>query len=164
MSVSSSAGQFSRQPDLIQKVLNSTGLDPNALQQEITERVMMDDAEFFLGKLRMLKGLGVNFAIDDYGMGYSCLYYLKRMPVDYLKIDRAFIIGLGEGDAGDEAIVSGTISLAHALGLQVVAEGVEAEGQLERLKDLGCGLAQGHCAKNSLSARAALLPRDAIFQ
>ncbi len=155
MSVNLSADQFSRQPDLIPKVLNSTGLDPSALQLEIIERVVMDDAEFSLGKPRMLKGMGVSFAIDDYGMGYSCLYYLKRMPVDYLKIDRAFIIGLGEGDPGDEAIVSGTISLAHALGLKVVAEGVETEGQLERLKDLGCDLAQGHYLAKPLPSEAA---------
>ncbi len=154
MSVNLSAGQFSRQPDLIPRVLNNTGLDPNTLQLEITERVVMDDAEFSLGKLRMLKGLGVSFAIDDYGMGYSCLYYLKRMPVDYLKIDCAFITGLGEGDPGDEAIVAGTISLAHALGLKVVAEGVEAKEQLARLKDLGCDLAQGYYFTEPLPSEA----------
>ncbi len=122
--------------------MNETGLDPSGLQLEITERAVMDDAEFSLGKLKKLKGLGVSFAIDDYGMGYSCLYYLKRMPVDSLKIDRAFITGLGE-DPGDKAIVSGTIGLAHALGLKVTAEGVETAGQLAELKELGCDLAQG---------------------
>ncbi len=103
----------------------------------------MDDAEFSIGKLQDLKDLGVSLAIDDYGMGYSCLYYLKRMPVDYLKIDRSFIAGLGE-DPGDEAIVSGTIGLAYALGLKIVAEGVETEGQLAKLRELGCDLAQGY--------------------
>jgi EAL domain-containing protein (putative c-di-GMP-specific phosphodiesterase class I) len=148
MSVNFSASQFSRQPDLIPKVLDEIGLDPNVLQLEITERAVMDDAEYSIGKLKKLKGQGVSFAIDDYGMGYSCLYYLKRMPVDFLKIDRSFITGLGEGDPGDEAIVSGTIGLAHALGLKVVAEGVETEEQLAKLKELGCDLAQGfHFAK-----------------
>jgi diguanylate cyclase (GGDEF)-like protein/PAS domain S-box-containing protein len=154
MSVNLSASQFSRQPDLIPKTLNNIGLDPEGLQVEITERVVMDDAEFSLGKLQMLKNLGVSFAIDDYGMGYSCLYYLKRMPLDYLKIDRAFITGLGEGDQGDEAIVSGTIGLAHALGLKVVAEGVETEGQLAKLKELGCDLAQGYYFAKPLLSEA----------
>jgi EAL domain-containing protein (putative c-di-GMP-specific phosphodiesterase class I) len=154
MGVNFSASQFSQQPDLIPKVLSDTGLDESALQLEITERAVMDDAEFSLGKLKKLKGLGVRFAIDDYGMGYSCLYYLKRMPVDSLKIDRSFIAGLGE-DPGDEAIVSGTISLAHALGLKVVAEGVETEGQLAKLKGLGCDLAQGYHFTKPLPSEAA---------
>jgi EAL domain-containing protein (putative c-di-GMP-specific phosphodiesterase class I) len=107
----------------------------------------MHDVEVSLSKLRNLKGLGISFAIDDFGMGYSCLYYLKRMPVDSLKIDQTFIAGLGE-DPGDEAIVSGVISLGHALGLKVVAEGVETEEQLARLREMGCDLAQGyHFAK-----------------
>lgn len=89
----------------------------------------MDDAEFSIGKLQRLKDLGIGFAIDDHGTGYSCLYYLKRMPVDILKIDGCFVSGLGK-DPGDEAIVSGTIDLAHALGLRVVAEGVETAEQL----------------------------------
>jgi EAL domain-containing protein (putative c-di-GMP-specific phosphodiesterase class I) len=147
MSVNFSASQFSRQPDLIPKVLNKIGLDPNALQLEMTERAVMDDAEYSIGKLKKLKSQGVSLAIDDYGMGYSCLHYLKRMPVDYLKIDRSFITGLAE-DPGDEAIVSGTIGLAHALGLKVIAEGVETEEQLAKLKELGCDFGQGyHFAK-----------------
>jgi EAL domain-containing protein (putative c-di-GMP-specific phosphodiesterase class I) len=84
----------------------------------------------------------MSFGVDDYGTGYSCLRYLKLMPVDFLKIDRSFIAGLGE-DPGDEAIVSGTINLAHALGLRVVAEGVETAEQLSRLEKLDCDLGQG---------------------
>ena len=143
MSVNFSAAQFSRQTDLVSQVLSDTGLDPRCLHLEITERVVMDDAEYSIEQLKNLKDLGVGVSIDDYGMGYSCLYYLKRMPVDSLKIDQIFIAGLGK-DAGDEAIVSGTISLAHALGLKVIAEGVETEEQLARLQDLGCDLAQGY--------------------
>ncbi len=154
MSVNLSASQFSRQPDLVSEILNGTGLEPSALQLEITERVVMDDAEFSIGKLRKLKSLGVSFAIDDYGMGYSCLYYLKRMPVTFLKIDRAFIAGLGE-DLSDEAIVAGTIGLAHALGLKVVAEGVETEVQVAKLKELGCDLAQGYHFAEPLPSAAA---------
>ena len=129
MGVNLSANQFANQPDMIPAVLDDTGLDSQGLQLEITERAVMNDAEYSIGRLRKLKDRGVGLAIDDYGMGYSCLYYLKRMPVDSLKIDRSFVEGLG-ADPGDEAIVSGTIGLAHALGLKVVAEGVETAEQL----------------------------------
>lgn len=142
MSVNFSASQFVHQADLIPKVLHDTGLDPSALIIEITERAVMDDAEFAMGKLQRMKDLGVSFIIDDYGTGYSCLQYLKLMPVDSLKIDGSFIAGLGK-DWGDTAIVSGTIDLAHALELTVIAEGVETAGQLERLRELGCDLVQG---------------------
>jgi EAL domain-containing protein (putative c-di-GMP-specific phosphodiesterase class I) len=142
MSVNFTASQFARQADLIPKVLSDTGLDPRALVIEITERAVMDDAEFALGKLRRLKDLGVSFGVDDYGTGYSCLRYLKLMPVDFLKIDSSFVAGLGE-DSGDEAIVAGAIDLGHALGLRVVAEGVETARQLKLLKKLNCDLAQG---------------------
>jgi EAL domain-containing protein (putative c-di-GMP-specific phosphodiesterase class I) len=111
----------------------------------------MDDAEFSIGKLQRLKALGMSLAIDDYGTGYSCLYYLKHMPVDSLKIDGAFVAGLGT-DSGDDAIVSGTINLAHALGLEVVAEGVETAQQLARLKELNCDLAQGYYFSEPLTA------------
>jgi diguanylate cyclase (GGDEF)-like protein/PAS domain S-box-containing protein len=143
MCVNFSASQFAYQADLIPKVLSDTGLDPEGLRLEITERAVMDDAEFSIGKLQRLKALGMSFAIDDYGTGYSCLYYLKRMPVDALKIDGSFVAGLGK-DQGDDAIVSGTIDLAHALGLKVVAEGVDTAEQFARLQELNCDLAQGY--------------------
>ncbi|HEY6689634.1 MAG TPA: PAS domain S-box protein [Rubrobacter sp.] len=143
MSVNFSASQFVHQADLIPKVLNDTGLDPRALVIEITERAVMDDAEFAMGKLQRMKDLGVSFIIDDYGTGYSCLKYLKLMPVDSLKIDSSFIAGLGR-DWGDTAIVSGTIDLAHALELTVIAEGVETAEQLERLREMKCDLVQGY--------------------
>jgi diguanylate cyclase (GGDEF)-like protein/PAS domain S-box-containing protein len=154
MSVNLSAAQFAHQPDLIPQILNNTGLHPEGLQLEITERAVMDDAEFALGKLQSLKGLGVSFAIDDYGTGYSCLYYLKRMPVDFLKIDRTFIAGLGN-DPGDQAIVAGTIGMGHALGLKVVGEGVETAEQLRRLREMGCDLAQGFYFAEPLPGEAA---------
>ena len=115
---------------------------------------VMDDAEFSIGKLQQLKDLGVGFAIDDYGTGYSCRYYLKRLPVDSLKIDGSFVVSLGE-NPGDEAIVSGTIDLAHALGLRVVAEGVETAEQLAKLKELNCDMAQGFYLSEPLSAEEA---------
>jgi diguanylate cyclase (GGDEF)-like protein/PAS domain S-box-containing protein len=150
MSVNFSASQFVHQADLIPKVLQDTGLDPGALVIEITERAVMDDAEFAMGKLQRMKDLGVSFIIDDYGTGYSCLQYLKLMPVDSLKIDGSFIAGLGK-DWGDTAIVSGTIDLAHALELTVIGEGVETAGQLERLRELECDLVQGYYLSEPLA-------------
>ena len=143
LSVNLSANQFVQQPKLIPKVLDETGLEPNALQVEITERVVMDDAEFALAELKELKALGVSLVIDDFGMGYSCLYHLKYMPIAFLKLDRVFVVGLGD-DQGDEAIVSGTVGLAHALGVVAVAEGVETADQQTILRELGCDLAQGY--------------------
>jgi diguanylate cyclase (GGDEF)-like protein/PAS domain S-box-containing protein len=153
LSVNLSAAQFSHHPDLISEVLSSTGLEPSSLQIEITERAMMNNAEFAIGKLQSLKNLGVQFAIDDYGTGYSCLSYLKRMPVDSLKIDQSFVSDLGNSP-NDAAIVAATIDLAHALGLNVVAEGVENANQLVRLRQLGCDLAQGFHLCRPLGAEA----------
>jgi EAL domain-containing protein (putative c-di-GMP-specific phosphodiesterase class I) len=107
----------------------------------------MDDASAAVGILQSLKALGVRLALDDFGTGYSSMGYLKRFPVDYMKIDRSFVEDLGEGGE-DEAIVSGMVGLAHALGLGVIAEGVETESQLTRLREMGCELAQGfHLAR-----------------
>jgi diguanylate cyclase len=92
---------------------------------------------------RELKALGVSLAVDDFGTGYSSLRYLKRFPVDELKVDRTLVAGL-LGNAEDEAIVSAIVTLAHSLGLKAVAEGVESTGQLTRLRELGCDLGQGH--------------------
>ena len=144
MSVNLSAAQFKR-PDLgasITEVLRRTGLDPRDLILEITESMVVEDVGAALVTLQELKSLGVKIAVDDFGTGYSSLSYLKRFPVDYLKIDRSFVEGLGR-DSKDEGLVSATIELAHALGLEAIAEGVETAEQLERLRDLGCELAQG---------------------
>ncbi|HJQ29615.1 MAG TPA: EAL domain-containing protein [Rubrobacter sp.] len=150
MSVNFSASQFVHQADLIPRVLQDTGLEPGALVIEITERAVMDDAQFAMGKLQRMKDLGVSFIIDDFGTGYSCLQYLKLMPVDSLKIDGSFIAGLGK-DWGDAAIVSGTIDLAHALELTVIGEGVETAEQLERLRELECDLVQGYYLSEPLA-------------
>ena len=98
--------------------------------------------------LSELTALGVRIGLDDFGTGFSSLAYLKRFPIDFLKIDRSFVSGLDDPEDGDEgrddtAIVTGTVALAHSLGLQVVAEGVETESQLRSLRRLRCDLAQG---------------------
>jgi EAL domain-containing protein (putative c-di-GMP-specific phosphodiesterase class I) len=110
---------------------------------EITVRVLLDAAESTVETLRELRALGLHLAIDDFGTGYSSLSYLKRFPVDVLKIDRSFVDGLGE-DSEDQAIVTAVIGMAHALGLRVVAEGVEREIQLDELRRLRCDAVQGY--------------------
>ncbi|HET7271185.1 MAG TPA: PAS domain-containing protein [Rubrobacter sp.] len=142
--VNLSARQF-REPDLtetVSRVLKETGLDPTCLHLEITESTAMSDAPATVSTLEELTALGVRLVIDDFGTGYSSLSYLERFPVDYVKIDRSFVGGL-ETESGATALVSGMISLAHALGIKVIAEGVERAGQLERVHALGCDLAQG---------------------
>ncbi len=145
ISVNLSARQMS-QPNLVESVrsvLAQSGLEPSALCLEITESVLMNDAEAALVVLNNLRALGVRIAVDDFGTGYSSLSYLKRFPVDTLKIDRSFVSGLGS-DEDDNAIVAATISLAHSLGLTVVAEGVETQTQLQVLRDMKCDFAQGY--------------------
>ena len=145
LSVNLSARQFA-QRDLAARVvavLNESGLPPDSLILEITESVMMDDAEETAAGLRALAELGVGLAIDDFGMGYSSLAQIRRFPLDYLKIDRHFVTDLGV-DLDDTVIVSGIIGLAHALGMSVVAEGVETPQQMRHLLDLGCDVGQGY--------------------
>jgi len=145
ISVNLSARQF-QQPDLVDMiatVLAETGLPAEQLMVELTETVVMDDAESSVERLKRLKQLGVQIAIDDFGTGYSSLAYLRRFPVDVIKIDRGFIDGLGREPEAC-AIVEATIGLAHTLGILVVAEGVESSLQLQQLRDLGCDLAQGY--------------------
>ena len=145
VSVNLSARQLA-QPDLadrVAEVIAETGVRPSSLCFEITESVLMDDAETVLDVITRVRELGVQFAIDDFGTGYSSLGYLKRFPVDSVKIDRSFVTGLGS-DPGDAAIVSAVIGLAHALGLRVTAEGVETQEQLAALIALECDEAQGY--------------------
>jgi len=144
VSVNLSARQLA-QSDLIESVtraLERSGANPARLCLEITESVLMDDAETTMEALRSLRTLGVGLSIDDFGTGYSSLGYLKRFPVDSVKIDRSFVDGLGT-DPEDSAIVAAVVSLGHALGLRVVAEGVETREQIRELVALGCDDAQG---------------------
>ncbi|HEX6595808.1 MAG TPA: EAL domain-containing protein, partial [Acidimicrobiales bacterium] len=144
MSVNVSTRQL-QHPRLVQDVevaLAESNFDPTLLTLEITESATVHDTEATIRKLEELKALGLRLAIDDFGTGYSSLSYLRRFPVDQLKIDRSFVAGLGH-DAQDTAIVTSVVSLAHALGLEAVGEGVETMEQLEALATLGCDLAQG---------------------
>ncbi|CAA9440785.1 MAG: diguanylate cyclase/phosphodiesterase (GGDEF & EAL domains) with PAS/PAC sensor(s) [uncultured Rubrobacteraceae bacterium] len=144
LSVNVSACQF-RQPNLVEEVhraLKETGLDPRCLKLEITESVMMHDAAA-IAALWELKGSGIELAMDDFGTGYSNLSYLKRLPIDTLKIDRSYISGLSH-DAEDAAIVHATVAFARALNLNVTAEGIENAEQVARLQELGCELGQGY--------------------
>jgi Amt family ammonium transporter len=126
----------------VETVLRTTGLDPDALWLEITESVLMDDAPTAARIFAELRALGVHLVVDDFGTGYSSLAYLQAFPVEMLKIDRSFVMGLGE-DESSEAIVRAIISLATSLKLRVVAEGVELNVQLEILDQLGCDSFQG---------------------
>jgi diguanylate cyclase (GGDEF)-like protein/PAS domain S-box-containing protein len=153
VSVNLSAVQL-RMPGLVEDVaatLKETGLDPACLCLEITESAVMDNADLAMTTLAALKGLGIELAIDDFGTGYSSLSYLKRFTVDVLKIDQTFVDEL-DGDEENAVIVGVTIRLAHALGMRVVAEGVETKLQLDRLRELGCDLAQGFYVARPLPA------------
>ena len=143
--VNLSAPQLS-DPGLVGRVsaiLATTGARPDGIGLELTESAVMGDAELSVRTLRALKALGLHLAIDDFGTGYSSLEYLKRFPVDVVKVDGSFVAGLGR-DAEDSAIVTAVVGLAHALGLLALAEGVETECQLAELRRLGCDLAQGY--------------------
>lgn len=128
--------------DVVARSLEQSELDPGRLWLEVTESVLIEDAPFVSAALGNLRGLGVHFAIDDFGTGYSSLAYLRRLPVEAVKVDRSFVEGLGV-DAESDAIVEAILRLAQSLELQTIAEGVESELQLARLHDLGCDLVQG---------------------
>ena len=151
-----SAKQFN-DPDLVgtvARILEETALDPRSLTLEITESTAMDNASATVAALEELQSLGVGVAIDDFGTGYSSLSYLGRFPVDYVKVDRSFVSGLGS-DPGASVLVRGMIDLAHALGLETIAEGVETAAQLELLQAMGCDVGQGHYFSKPLPAETA---------
>jgi EAL domain-containing protein (putative c-di-GMP-specific phosphodiesterase class I) len=145
VSINLSARQF-RDPHLVETVraaLEMNRIDPALIRLELTESTVMHDAEKAVGTLRALKALGVKLAIDDFGTGYSSLAYLKRFPIDVLKIDRAFVRDL-ETDHGDQALSRAIVDIGRALDLDVVAEGIETREQARVLLGCGCRLAQGY--------------------
>jgi diguanylate cyclase (GGDEF)-like protein/PAS domain S-box-containing protein len=137
--------------DLVSEALSTAGLKPADLCLELTESVLMTDSAAHIGALAALRDRGVLLAIDDFGTGYSSLAYLKRVPVDFLKVDRHFVAGLG-GKGGDAPIVSAIVQMARALGLPVVAEGVETREQLDFLVGLRCAYAQGYLLGRPMTA------------
>jgi diguanylate cyclase (GGDEF)-like protein/PAS domain S-box-containing protein len=145
-------------PELVAEVLDESEIDPASLQLEITEGAMTTNGTYSADRtLRNLKRMGVQLAIDDFGLGYSSLSYLKRFPVDFLKIDRSFIAGLKRepnGVSKDKEIVKAMIELTHALGLKVIAEGVETSVQLAQLRDMKCDFAQGNYFSEPLPSEA----------
>jgi EAL domain-containing protein (putative c-di-GMP-specific phosphodiesterase class I) len=138
---------------LIERTLADTGLAPDCLEIELTEGVMLETSDAAMTSLRRLRKCGVGFSLDDFGTGYSSLAYVKRLPVQRLKIDQSFVHRLGQ-DGQDEAIVRAVIDLGHSLGLKVTAEGVESAEQLRRLQELGCDEAQGDLISPPLPAEA----------
>jgi diguanylate cyclase (GGDEF)-like protein/PAS domain S-box-containing protein len=149
-------------PLLVAKVLADSGLDPRALDLELTEGILMQDLESVAGDLRKLLDLGVSVAIDDFGTGYSSLNYIKRLPISRLKIDQSFVRGLCT-DPNDAAIIRAIVTLGHSLDLSVLAEGVETPAQLARLRSEGCDEGQGYHIGRPMPAaefKKRLLGRD----
>jgi EAL domain-containing protein (putative c-di-GMP-specific phosphodiesterase class I) len=171
VAVNLSARQLQR-PEIVAetaRVLLETGLAAECLVLEITESVMMQDMALSNERLAQLRRLGVKLAVDDFGTGYSSLNYIRRFPVDILKVDKSFVDGVSEG--GEEsALTAAIIELAGILNLRPVAEGIERADQLEKLLELGCELGQGFYfspplsledAQELLRTRRVLASRDA---
>lgn len=138
-------------PDRFEALLRKHGCAAQWITLEITESAILDDPDHAIDNLRRLHALGCRLAIDDYGIGYSSLAYLRRLPVHELKIDKTFILGMAR-DTSDAVIVRSTIDLAHHMGLTVVAEGVEDEATVERLRGLSCDMVQGYLLSRPLGA------------
>ncbi|HZE10736.1 MAG TPA: EAL domain-containing protein [Burkholderiales bacterium] len=152
IAVNLSATQF-RQQDLVPQlaaILKSTGFDPKYLELEITESVVMQDPDKVVMKLEALRRMGVRLAIDDFGTGYSSLGYLKRFPINNLKVDRSFVRDLAHS-SDDVAITRAVIAMAHSLGMNVIAEGVELKEQFDVLREEGCDEFQGWLCRPALA-------------
>jgi len=154
VSVNVSARQF-QQPDFhkrVAEVLNRHGVDPKLIEIELTECLEMEDTEAAQREIAQLKKIGLRISIDDFGTGYSCLSYLRRFPIDVLKIDRSFVQEIGSSKDG-ESIIDAIISLAKSLRLETVAEGVETPAQLNYLLDHGCHVVQGYLFGKPMEVR-----------
>src|SRR5436309_255419 len=142
--------------DQIAEALATSGLDPACLGLEITEGVIIRQADSASGRFSRLKGMGVQLYLDDFGKGYSSLNYLHRFPMDLLKIDRSFVSRVEEAD-GNLAILEAIVTLAHQLGMEVVAEGIQTAGQVKKIRSLGCEYGQGFYLSHPLPADEAEL-------
>jgi len=144
------------QPDLIetiQQILTDTGLEPQCLKLELTENVIMQDSQLTIEVFNKIKGLGVQVQIDDFGVGYSSLNYLSQFPINALKIDQSFVSHMLD-DNNQMEIVQAIVTLTHRLGVDVVAEGLETTGQLDKLKSMGCEFGQGYLVSVPLDRHA----------
>ena len=158
LSVNVSVRQFGQDGFVndVQTILAASGADPSCLVLEVTESLLIQQPEVVVARMHELARLGVRFSIDDFGTGFSSLSYLTRLPVSSIKIDRAFVVAMGEvptgGDTPDKKLVCAMIDLAHSIDLKVVAEGVETAAQFAFLKDAGCNLVQGYLTGKPMSA------------
>ena len=151
LSINVSVHQF-RQADFVDKIRHAVqvhGVTPSRLELEITESMFAYDLESIINKMQQLKALGVGFSLDDFGTGYSSLSYLRRLPLDQLKIDQSFVREVLT-DANDAAIARTIIALGQSLGLTVIAEGVELQGQRDFLAEFGCDCCQGYLISRPL--------------
>jgi diguanylate cyclase (GGDEF)-like protein len=156
VSVNLSVRQFQREGhvvDDVRKALATAGLDGSHLMLEITESVLMEDRQPIIRDLDALRALGVRIAIDDFGTGYSALSYLREFPIDTVKMDRSFVQNLGH-DAADSALVRSVVELGGALDMQIIAEGIELQGQLDSVTGLQCDIGQGYFFAPPLDAAA----------
>ncbi|HVE47025.1 MAG TPA: EAL domain-containing protein [Acidimicrobiales bacterium] len=155
IAVNISADQFQKGglPDQLRRILDSSGLPAERLTLEMTESVVMEEAEATMHIMGEIDNLGVRLALDDFGQGYSSLSYLKRFPLDVLKVDKAFVDGLVD-NAEDRAIVRSVVALARELGISVTAEGIETARQLEEVVALGCDVGQGYWFSRPVAAEA----------
>jgi EAL domain-containing protein (putative c-di-GMP-specific phosphodiesterase class I) len=151
-------------PLTIARALGESGLDPRLLEVEITETALIDQFETVAADLKKLRDIGVRASIDDFGVGYSSINYVKRLPVTRLKIDQTFIRDL-PGHSKDLAILRAILTLGRSFGLEVLGEGVETQAQAERLTEEGCELAQGYFFARPMPEAdfVALLARDRAF-
>jgi len=154
MGVNLSPVQLAQEPALerLCEVLAESGLPPGAVDLELTESLLVDRSPTMQARLARLRSAGFGLAIDDFGVGYSSLAYLERFPITTLKIDRAFVSPLKDDAQRPLAILEAIIAVGHALGTEVVAEGIEAQGQVERLLQMGCRLGQGHLFARPMAA------------
>jgi len=134
----------------VAEILQSSQLEPGMLELEVTEGSVMENIDDAIEKLNMLQAMGIHLSVDDFGTGYSSLSYLRNLPIHSLKIDQSFILNIID-DQSTQAIVASTIYLAHQLGLDVVAEGVETEEQRELLQKWRCDVLQGYLISKPVS-------------
>jgi EAL domain-containing protein (putative c-di-GMP-specific phosphodiesterase class I) len=142
-------------PEVVGQVLKDTGLNPNYLEVELTESILMKNEETVLSTMHQLKAMGLRLSLDDFGTGYSSLNYLKSFPLNILKIDRSFVRDIPT-NPDDVALITAIIAMAHSLKLKVLAEGVETEQQLAFLREVGCDEMQGDLFSHPVPAEALL--------